>query len=62
MRHGFIQMNVIYKMTNLQSRGYNNKIEILIQKIKVNKLDFKLYFLKNESDRILVYTALRRKT
>ena len=30
-------MNVIYKMTNLQSWGYNIKIEILIQKIKVEK-------------------------
>ena len=30
-------MNVIYKMTNLQSWGYNIEIEVLIQKIKVEK-------------------------
>ena len=49
-------MNVIYKITKLQSRGYDSKLETLIQKIKVKKLNFNSYFLKNKCDRIHVYT------
>ena len=57
MRHGSLQMNVIYQITKLQSWGYESKLEIMIQKIKVRKWDLNLYFLKNRSDRINVYSA-----
>ena len=57
LRHGSLQMNVIYQITKLQSWGYESKLEILIQKIKVRKWDLNLYFLKNRSDHINVYTA-----
>ena len=57
MRHGSLQMNVIYRITKLQNWGYYGKLEILIQKIKVKKMDFNKYFLINKSDRIHVYTA-----
>ena len=40
-------MNVIYQITKLQRWGYDRKLEILIQKIKVRKWDLNLYFLKN---------------
>ena len=50
-------MNIIYKITKLQSWGYDSKLEILIQKIKVKKNDFNSYFLKNKCDRIQIYTA-----
>ena len=40
LRHGSLQMNIIYNITKLQSWGYDSKLEILIQKIKVKKLDF----------------------
>ena len=32
LRHGSLQMNVIYKITNLQCWGHDGKLEILIQK------------------------------
>ena len=35
LRHGSLQMNVIYMITKFQSLGLNGKLEILIQKIKV---------------------------
>ena len=35
LRHDSLQMNIIYKITKLQSWGYDSKSEILIQKIKV---------------------------
>ena len=43
LRHGSLQINVIYIITKLQSRGYDSKLEILIQKIKVKKLSFNSY-------------------
>ena len=57
MRHGSLQMNVIYRITKLQSWGQDSKLDILIQKIKVKKLDFNLYFLRNKFDCINVYTT-----
>ena len=35
LRHGSLQINIIYTITKLQSWGYDSKLEILIQKIKV---------------------------
>ena len=54
-------MNVIHKIAKLQSCGYDSKLEILVQKIKVKKLDFIIYFLRNKSDFICVCTTLRKK-
>ena len=50
-------MNVIHKIAKLQSCGYDSKLEILVQKIKVKKMDFIIYFLRNKSDLICVYTT-----
>ena len=36
-------MNVIYKITKLQSRGYDSYLEILIQKINLIAFMFILY-------------------
>ena len=43
-------MNVIYMITKFQSWGINGKLEIVILKIKVQKMVFNLYFLRNKSD------------
>ena len=53
-------MNVKYVITELQSRGPDSKLEILVQKIKVKKEDFYSYVLVSISDYILIYTARRR--
>ena len=52
LRHSSLQMNVIYRIPKLQSWGHDSKLEILIQKIKVEKYDFISYFLKRKSDYI----------
>ena len=36
-------MNVIYRIIKFQSSGYDSKLVILIQKIKVKKWNFNLY-------------------
>ena len=50
-------MNVFYSIGKFESWGDDGKLEILVQEIKVKKLDFNLYFLINTSDRIFVCTA-----
>ena len=35
LRHSSLQINVIYRITELQSCGHDGELEILIQKIKV---------------------------
>ena len=52
----------IYVITELQSRGHDSKLEILVQKIKVKKEDIYSYVLVSISDYILIYTARRRNT
>ena len=37
LRHSSLQMNVIYKIEKLQYWGYDSKLDILVQKIKVKK-------------------------
>ena len=50
-------MNVIYRFLKYQSWGYDGKLVILNQKIKVKKWDFDLYFRENKSNHIAVYIA-----
>ena len=50
-------MNVIYGIIKFQSWGYDGKLVILIQKIKVEKWDFNLYFHKNKSNHVGIYIA-----
>ena len=50
-------MNVIYRIIKFQSWGYDGKLVILIQKIKVKKWDFNLYFRENKFNYIGVYIA-----
>ena len=50
-------MNVIYRIIKFQSCGYDGKLVILIQKIKVKKWDFNLYFRENKSEHVGVYIA-----
>ena len=52
LRHGSLQMNVIYRIPKLQSWGHDSKLEILIKKKKKKKKDFISYFLKRKSDYI----------
>ena len=47
-------MNVIYNIKKLHNWRYDSKLENLVQKIKVKKLDFNIYFLTNKSDIIRV--------
>ena len=47
MRHGSLQINIIYKITKLESWGYDSKLEILIKKIKVKNQNLYLYFPEN---------------
>ena len=54
-------MNGIYKVANLQNWEHSGKLEILIQKIKVKKYYFDLYFLIIKSDLIQVSIAQQRK-
>ena len=42
-----------------QSWGYNGKLVILIQKIKVKKWDFNLYFRESKSNHIGVNIAYK---
>ena len=49
-------MNVIDKITKFKVQAFDSKLEIWIQKIKVKKQDFNLYFLGNKSNRIYVNT------
>ena len=58
LRHGSLQMNVIYIITKLQSWGHDSKSEISVKKITVEKLHFNLYFLRNKSDCICVLYCL----
>ena len=57
MRHGSLQMNVIYGITKFQSQGCDGKIVILIQKIKVEKWVFNLYLRENKYNHIGIYIA-----
>ena len=50
-------MNATYRTTKLQNRGHDGKLDIVIQKVKVKKMDFNLYFLRNKSNCIHVYTT-----
>ena len=43
MRHGSLQMDLSNKPGKLQSCGYDSKLEIMIQKIKVKKSVFNSY-------------------
>ena len=57
LRHGSLQMNVIYDLAKVQSWGHDSKLEISFQKIKVKKMDFNSYFNMNKSDYIFVHTT-----
>ena len=37
LRHGFLHMNVIYRISESQRGGLESKLEILVQKIIVRK-------------------------
>ena len=37
LRHGSLQMNVMHKIGKLQSWGYDSKLKILVQNIKMKK-------------------------
>ena len=50
-------MNAIYRITKLQGGGHDGKLEIVIQNIKVKKMEFKIYFMRNKFDCTHVYTA-----
>ena len=52
-------MNVTYGygIAKVQNWGHESKLEILVQKIKVKKLDFNLYFREIKSDYIPVCTT-----
>ena len=50
-------MNDIYRIIKFQRWGYDRKLVILIQKIKVKKWDFNLYFRENKSNHEGVYIA-----
>ena len=54
-------MNVIYRITKFQSWGYDSELEISIQKIKVKKSVFNLYFLRNKCYCIHIYIIRMRK-
>ena len=53
LRHGSLQMNVIYDIAKVQSWGHDSKLGISFQKIK----DFNSYFNMNKSDYIFVHTT-----
>ena len=57
LRHGSLPIDVIYMIIKFQSQGYDGKLVNLIQKIKVKKWDFNLYFPGNKSNHIAVYIA-----
>ena len=50
-------MNGIYRIAKVHRLGPDSNLEILVQKIKVKKLDFNLYFLEMNSDFIRSYTT-----
>ena len=56
--HGSLQMNVIYGIPQVQSWDDDSKLEILVQKIKVEKLDFNSYYHEFKSDNTPVYTII----
>ena len=60
MRHSFLHIKVIYRITELQSKGHGSELEILVQKIKVKKLYFKSCLL-NTSYQILFILQGREK-
>ena len=57
LRHGSLGINVIYGIPKVQSWGHDSKLDFLIQKIKVGKMDYNSYCHEYKSHYIPVYTT-----